>query len=181
MSEDVLRLKERARTRLDEIGDKLVELSRRIHAHPELAFAEHQSARWVAEALEGEGFAVQRGVAGLDTAFVARYGSGPLMLAFCAEYDALRDVGHACGHNLIAAAAVAAGGALAPCADDLEVTVAVIGTPAEEGGAAKQLMLERGAFEGVHAAMMVHPFPREMEAPMTRAARCCGVGLARRP
>ncbi len=79
----------------------------------------------------------------------------------CAEYDALPDVGHACGHNIIAATAVGAGLALASVADELGLTVRVLGTPAEEGGGGKVLMLERGAFAGVHAAMMVHPWPTE--------------------
>ena len=99
----------------------------------------------------------------LPTAFVATVGSGPLTIAICAEYDALPGIGHACGHNVIAAAAVGAGLALAPLADDLGMTVKVIGTPAEEGGGGKILMLERGAFEGVDAAMMVHPAPTEMD------------------
>ena len=83
------------------------------------------------------------------------------MVAICAEYDALPDVGHACGHNIIAATAVGAGLALAAVADDIGLTVRVLGTPAEEGGGGKILMLERGAFAGVHAAMMVHPWPTE--------------------
>jgi amidohydrolase len=94
---------------------------------------------------------------------VATAGSGPLTLAICAEYDALPGVGHACGHNVIAAAGVGAGLALAPLADDLGLTVKVLGTPAEERGGGKCLMLERGAFDGVHAAMMVHPSPIERD------------------
>ena len=95
------------------------------------------------------------------TAFAARTGSGPLHIVVCAEYDALPAIGHACGHNVIAAAAAGAGIALAEVADDLGLTVTVLGTPAEEGGGGKILLLERGAFEGVHAAMMVHPSPYE--------------------
>ncbi len=82
-------------------------------------------------------------------------------MAVCAEYDALPDIGHACGHNIIAATAVGAGLALAAVADDVGLTVRILGTPAEEGGGGKILMLERGAFQGVHAAMMVHPWPTE--------------------
>jgi amidohydrolase len=100
----------------------------------------------------------------MPTAFIARAGSGPLHIAICAEYDALPGVGHACGHNLIAAMAAGAGAALARIADDIGITVSVMGTPAEEVGDAggKILMLERGGFAGVHAAMMVHPAPFEM-------------------
>ena len=78
-------------------------------------------------------------------------------MAVCAEYDALPDIGHTCGHNIIAASSIGAGLALAAVADDVGLSVRVLGTPAEEGGGGKVLMLQRGAFAGVHAAMMVHP------------------------
>lgn len=100
---------------------------------------------------------------GLDTAFVATAGSGPLHLGICAEYDALPGIGHACGHNIIAAAAVGAGLALADVADDLGLTITVYGTPAEEGGGGKIAMLKAGLFDGIHAAMMVHPAPAESD------------------
>jgi amidohydrolase len=134
-------------------------LSHDLHAHPETCFEEHRSAAAVAGMLEG--FEVTPGAYGLPTAFSARAGTGSLVVAICAEYDALPDVGHACGHNVIAACAVGAGLALAEVADDVGLTVVVLGTPAEEGGGGKVLMLERGAFEGVHAAMMVHPWSSE--------------------
>src|SRR5947199_1724144 len=154
------------RERVAASRDRLVALSHRIHAHPELAFEEERAAAWCAEALDAAGFAVERGVGGLPTAFVARAGSGPLHLALCAEYDCLPGIGHACGHNLIAAIAVGAGIAAARVADDVGLTVSVVGTPAEEVGDAggKILLLERGAFAGVHAAMMVHPSPYEASA-----------------
>src|SRR6202453_2372459 len=139
----------------------LLGLSHAIHADPELSFTEDHAARRTVDVLRAGGFAVTEGVAGLPTAFSARAGSGPLVVAICAEYDALPDVGHACGHNIIAATAVGAGLALAPLADQLGLTVLVLGTPAEEGGGGKVTMLERGAFDGVHAAMMVHPWPTE--------------------
>jgi amidohydrolase len=141
----------------------LVELSHRIHAHPELNFEEEWAAAWVAGALSDGGFDVETGVADLPTAFVATAGTGPLTIGICAEYDALPGIGHACGHNIIAAAAAGAGLALRPLVDDLGLTVKVFGTPAEEGGGGKIIMLERGAFAGVHAAMMVHPSPVERE------------------
>jgi len=154
-------VKEAARSTVADRLDALVDLSHRIHGHPETAFTEHRSADAVASALDDGGFEVAEGVCGLPTAFSARAGSGPLVVAVCAEYDALPDVGHACGHNIIAATAVGAGLALAPLADQLGLTVLVLGTPAEEGGGGKVTMLERGAFDGVHAAMMVHPWPTE--------------------
>jgi amidohydrolase len=139
--------------------DRLTGLSHRLHAHPEIAWQETQAAAWVAAELADGGFEVQTGACDLPTAFIARAGSGPLHLGICAEYDALPGVGHACGHNIIAAAAVGAGLALAAAADELGITVTVFGTPAEEGGGGKVFMLERGAFAGVHAAMMIHPGP----------------------
>src|SRR5262249_58730566 len=111
----------------------------------------------------------ERGGCGVPTAFLARAGSGPLHVAICAEYDALPDIGHACGHNLIAALAVGAGLAAAHVADEAGLTVSVVGTPAEESGGGKILLLERGAFDGGHAAMMVHPAPFDMAAPPTLA------------
>ena len=150
-----------ARRVVEGASDDLVGLSHRIHAHPEVMFEEERSSRWVAEVLAEGGFTVELGVCNLPTAFVATAGQGPLTVAICAEYDALPGVGHACGHNLIAAAAAGAGLALAPLADDLGLTVKVMGTPAEEGGGGKILMLERGAFRGVNVAMMVHPAPVE--------------------
>ncbi len=139
--------------------DQLIGLSHRLHAHPEIAWAEERAAAWVAAELAGAGFDVQASACGLPTAFIARSGTGPLHVGICAEYDALPGLGHACGHNIIAATAVGAGLALAAAADDLGLTVTVLGTPAEEGGGGKVYMLERGAFHGMHAAMMVHPGP----------------------
>ncbi|MDP9074427.1 MAG: M20 family metallopeptidase [Actinomycetota bacterium] len=154
-------VKQAAATVIDAAAESLLGLSHRIHAHPELAFAERQSAEWVAAALAEGGMDVVTGICDLPTAFSASAGTGPLHIGICAEYDALPDMGHACGHNVIAAAAVGAGLALAQVADDLGITVTVFGTPAEEGGGGKILMLDRGAFDGVHAALMVHPGPIE--------------------
>lgn len=151
--------KSAARRAVDAAADELVRLSRDIHAHPELCFEEHQAAGWATAMLEGAGFAVERGVGGLDTAFTATAGDGDLVVAFCAEYDALPGLGHACGHNLICGSSIGAGIGLAAVADEVGVTVQVIGTPAEEGGGGKVLLLEAGVFDGVHAALMSHPTP----------------------
>ncbi len=153
--------KEEAALAVDAAAESLVGLSHWIHDNPEVAFEEERSADRVAAALSDGGFDVTTGVCDLSTAFVARTGTGPLHIGICAEYDALPGIGHACGHNVIAAAAVGAGLALARVADDMGLTVSVFGTPAEEGGGGKILMLERGGFEGIHAAMMVHPSPNE--------------------
>lgn len=141
--------------------DTLMALADTLHDDPELAFDEHRAAARVAGALADEGYELQRGLADLPTAFAARTGSGQLHVVICAEYDALPGVGHACGHNLIAAAAVGAGVILAPVADHLGLTVTVLGTPAEEGGGGKVLLLEAGAFDDAHAAIMVHPWPED--------------------
>ncbi len=102
-------MKAKAQERLDRARDDLIELSHRIHAHPELKFEEEQASSWLAALLSDSGFAVERGAYDLPTAFVARAGSGPLHVAICAEYDALPAIGHACGHNIIATAAAGAG------------------------------------------------------------------------
>ena len=139
----------------------LVALSHSVHSTPELCFNETRSAHRVAEAIRDGGLSVTEGVYDIPTAFESRSGGGELVVAVCAEYDALPDVGHACGHNIIAASAVGAGLALAAVADEIGLQVRILGTPAEEGGGGKIFMLERGAFDGVHAAMMVHPWPTE--------------------
>src|SRR5262249_51092499 len=123
-----------ARERFDAARESLIALSHRIHAHPELGFEEERACAWLSEMLTDAGFAVKTGIGGLPTAFVARAGSGPLHLAICAEYDCLPGIGHACGHNIIAAIAAGAGIAAARVADEVGLTISVIGTPAEEGG-----------------------------------------------
>ncbi|MCZ4522174.1 M20 family metallopeptidase [Rhodococcus ruber] len=138
---------------------ELVALSHSIHAEPELAFEEHRSVAKILDTLRAHDFEVETAVAGMDTAFTASFGSGDLVIGICAEYDALPEIGHACGHNIIAASAVGAALALAPVADALGITVRVLGTPAEETGGGKVLMLERGVFDGIGAALMVHPGP----------------------
>jgi metal-dependent amidase/aminoacylase/carboxypeptidase family protein len=122
--------------------------------------------------LERLGYRVDRGCHGLPTAFMASIGTGDLHIGICAEYDALPGLGHACGHNIIASSAVGAAAALAPLVDDFGLTVSIIGTPAEEGGGGKILLLERGAFNGLHAAMMIHPGPTPCPRPHPETRRC---------
>src|ERR1700684_935696 len=157
-------VKAAARERFDGAREELIGLSHRIHAHPELGFEEEQSSAWLCEYLDAAGFSVETGIGDVPTAFHARAGSGPLHIGICAEYDCLPGIGHACGHNIIAASAVGAAVAAAKVADEFGLTISVIGTPAEEVGNAggKILLLERGAFAGIHAAMMVHPAPFDM-------------------
>lgn len=139
--------------------DELIETSRALHANPEIAFAEHKSAALLCGLLERHGLAVRRGVGGLETAFraeMAGRSDGPAV-AFLCEYDALPEMGHACGHNLIGTAGAAAGIGLAAVMRDVPGRLLVIGTPAEEGGGGKKILLEAGVFADVDAAMMFHP------------------------
>jgi amidohydrolase len=139
--------------------ETLIELADTLHANPEIAFEEYESAALLGQVLEQHGFALERGVAGLDTAFVAALegqGGGPTV-ALLAEYDALPGLGHACGHNLIAGAAIGAGLAMQTVMPKLAGTLQIIGTPAEEGGGGKGIMVDRGVFDRVDAAMMFHP------------------------
>lgn len=138
---------------------RLLEVSHTLAAHPEVAWQEHASVALLTTELGAAGFDVTVGVAGLDTAFVATAGSGTRRVAILAEYDALPGLGHACGHNVVAAAALGAARALVAHVDALDLTLQVIGSPAEEGGGGKILMLEAGVFDGLHAAMMIHPGP----------------------
>jgi amidohydrolase len=156
-----------AQERFRQAQDDLIALSHRIHAHPELGFEEEKACAWIAETLSDAGFSVETGICDMPTAFVARAGSGPLHITICAEYDCLPGIGHACGHNIIAASAVGAGIAAARVADEVGLSVSVLGTPAEEAGNAggKILLLERGAFTDAQAAMMVHPAPMDVVDP----------------
>lgn len=155
-------LKQSAAADIDGRRDELVELSLRIHGHPEIAFEEHKSAAALCEFLEANGFAVERGICEIPTAFRATTGSGTPRIAFVAEYDALPGVGHGCGHNIIGTASCAAAIAVkALLADAGGGTVEVIGTPAEEAAGGKVYMIARGAFEGLDCAMMVHPGNRD--------------------
>jgi amidohydrolase len=152
---------------VDACESDLLELARRIHAHPELRFEEHKASAWLSEFVAAKGHHVERGVAGMPTAFQARAGrgAGP-RVAILAEYDALPGVGHACGHNLIATGAVGGFVAAAAAAASSGVAgeVLLLGTPAEEGGGGKIEMLKAGVFEGIDAAMMFHPFDRDLLA-----------------
>ncbi len=133
------------------------ELAKDIHAHPELSFQEHRAAANLTAMFAQQGFAVTEGICDLPTAFEASVGTGNLVVGICIEYDSLPQVGHACGHNLIAGASIGAALSLAPLVDELGITLKAIGTPAEEHGGGKVLMLERGAFDGVGLSLMAHP------------------------
>jgi amidohydrolase len=157
--DDLNALKGRVCGAADAAREELVALSRRIHENPELGLQERRAADWLGGLLRGAGFAVERPVAGLDTAFRAevRGGARRPHVALLAEYDALAGLGHACGHNLICMASVGAAVALRRAVPTLPGTLTVLGTPAEETMGGKVVMVERGVFEGIDAAMMFHP------------------------
>jgi amidohydrolase len=162
MSVDIESLKRRACDQIDSERDALIDLSARIHAHPECKFEETRAAAWLAEYLDGAGYDVQRSAFGLPTAVAARIGTTRPRVAILCEYDALPGIGHACGHNIIAAAGAGAARGLAAVLGDAGGSALVLGTPAEEGGGGKVLMAQAGAFDGVDAAMMVHPAGMEL-------------------
>ncbi len=155
-------LKQRIVAQRERIDDDLIALSNRLHGDPELGWQEHRSSAAVAAVLASHGFAVEQPYLGLETAFRATLGdpeSAGFTVGFLAEYDALPGLGHACGHNLIAAMSAGGAIALAAVADELGIAVEVIGTPAEEGGGGKIELLERGAFTELDLALMAHPAP----------------------
>jgi amidohydrolase len=165
---DLDRAKGRVIEEVESRAEALIETAHRIHSQPELLFEEHMASDLLASALEEAGLDVERAAYGLETAFEARAGSdgdGAPTVAILCEYDALPGIGHACGHNLIAAAGLGAGLAAASVAAGSGGRLRVLGTPAEEGGGGKVLMGDRGAFDGVDAAMMVHPGGIDLTEP----------------
>lgn len=142
---------------IDGMESELLAVSHAIHAQPELAFEEEAASALLAEKVESAGLEVQRSVYGLKTAYATEFGEAGKTLAILSEYDALPGIGHACGHNIIAAAGLGAALALAKLGKKLPGRVRYLGTPAEERGGGKELMAREGAFDGVDAAMMVHP------------------------
>ncbi len=163
-AEPFIDVKERVAAAVEGARDEIIDLSHRIHANPEPAFEEHQAATWVAEALRAHGFTVEHPAGSLATAIRAvrrggRGGDGP-RIGILAEYDALPGLGHGCGHNTMAASGVGAAIALAAIADELPGEIVFLGTPAEERGSGKQIMIDDGLFDGVDAALLYHPCDR---------------------
>ncbi len=154
---DADELKWHVQRQIDTRSDELTELSAKIHENPEPGWKETKAATWLTDYLEQNGFSVERGVYDLQTAFKASYGAGRPEIAFLAEYDALPAVGHGCGHNIIAAAAVGAAVAAKGVAEETGARISVFGCPAEELLGGKVIMVERGAFSEVDAALQVHP------------------------
>lgn len=156
----------------EQLSPAMNDLALSLHQHPELSFAEHRSAAELIKPLREAGFSIETGTGGLETAFRASWkqGTGGPTIAFLAEYDALPELGHACGHNLIGTASVAAALALKAANVEFNGCIEVIGTPAEEDGGGKIIMVEKGVFDDVDAAMMFHPRERNM---VLRGALAC--------
>ncbi|MFW6119470.1 MAG: amidohydrolase, partial [Petrotogales bacterium] len=143
---------------VDNIADDLIELSKKLKENPEIGFEEYKAQKWLTEFLDQKGFKVEKGIAGLETSFRARYicGNGGPKIAFLCEYDALPEIGHGCGHNLIAPSSIGAAVALSTI-KGLSAELLVIGCPGEENGGGKVTLTEKGIFDEVDVAMMVHP------------------------
>ncbi|MCI0545142.1 MAG: M20 family metallopeptidase [Actinobacteria bacterium] len=161
--------KQTATQAFDALADDLVTISHWMYENPELGFAEYESSARLAAFLADNGFVVSRPAYGLETSFEATVGEAGPRVVICCEYDALPEVGHACGHNIIATAAAGAGVALAGLADELGIRVTVLGTPAEEGGGGKVELINAGAFGDAAASMMIHPSPRDQLDPSFQA------------
>ncbi len=161
---EIVEVKQQVCAEVDRLAPLLLDVSHQIHAHPELGFEEHFAHELLTKVLDDQGLDVTRGAYGLQTAFEARCeaGDSPRVAVVC-EYDALPGIGHACGHNIIAAAGLGAGLASAAVAPSVGGRVTIVGTPAEEGGGGKELMLREGAFADADAAMMIHPANHELD------------------
>jgi amidohydrolase len=157
--------KERAKQAVEDARRELVAISLDIHSHPELAMDEKRAVKLLADHVEAQGFTVQRKAYGMPTAFTGEWGEGPVTIAFLLEYDALPEIGHACGHNLIATAGMGAALGLKAALMPSQVRIVVLGTPAEEDLGGKVMLIYRDAFKSVDAALMAHPAPVETEGP----------------
>jgi amidohydrolase len=167
---EIKKLKLKVKDSAESQKQQLIQLSLNIHDNPELGFKEEKASAWLINYLEGSGFHVERGIAGLATAFCATYGQGSPRIALLAEYDALPKIGHGCGHNIIGVSAVGAAVASKSTIDQLGGSIVVMGTPGEEGLGGKIDMVKAGAFKEIDVAMLVHPNTRNM--PTEEALAC---------
>lgn len=144
---------------VDSIKQILADIALDIHSHPETTFQEHRSMEKLTSFLDRNSFSIEKGLAGLPTSFkaVSPNYTGKPTIALLAEYDALPELGHACGHNLIGPASVGAAVAMHHLNFQMDGQLLVLGTPAEEGGGGKITMINHGIFDDVDAAMMIHP------------------------
>jgi amidohydrolase len=178
---EIEKLKLKAKDSVELHRQQLIQLSLNIHDNPELGFEEEKASAWLTSYLEDNGFHLERGIAGLATAFRATYGQGIPRIALLAEYDALPEIGHGCGHNIIATSAVGAAVASKSIIDQLGGSVLVLGTPGEEVSAGKIDMVKAGAFKKIDVAMMVHPNILNMVTIQTLACSTLEVEFFGRP
>jgi len=157
--------KKKIKNTLDELIASLQEVNDWMYENPELGFEEYQTSEYLINYIDSHGIKVNNPVGGLKTAFSATLGSSGPLIVLCVEYDALPEIGHACGHNIIATASIGAGLALKNLVDDLNIRVKILGTPAEEGGGGKIVLLDKGEFEGASCSMMIHPSPYNVANP----------------
>jgi amidohydrolase len=150
---------------LDNIYQSLCDVSDWMYENPELGFEEFETSKYLVNYIESKTSKVSYPVHGLDTAFEITYGTKGPLVVICVEYDALPEVGHACGHNIIATASIGAGIALHNLAEELGIRVKVLGTPAEEGGGGKIILLDNGAYEDASCSMMIHPSVEDVVDP----------------
>ena len=181
MSLEAEKLKLKVKDEVESQRQQLIQLSQNIHDNPELGFEEEKASAWLTSYLEGNGFHVERGIAGLATAFRAKYGQESPTIALLAEYDALPKIGHGCGHNIIAASAVGAGVASKSSVDQLGGSVVVLGTPGEEVFGGKIDMVKAGIFKEIDVAMIVHPNILNMVTLQTLACSPLEVEFFGRP
>jgi amidohydrolase len=171
-------VKARLAAEVDKRRDLLLDVSHQVHAHPELNYEEHFAHELLTQVIEGEGLPVERAAGGIPTAFRAAAGTTGATVAVMCEYDALPGLGHACGHNVIAAAGLGAGLAAAVLADELQGRVVIVGSPAEEGGGGKIKLLEAGMLDGLDAALMIHPADADLASMDTIAVQEVDVAYA---
>ena len=163
---DMHAAKSNASKAVDDLAGDLVRISKEIHGHPELAWKEHHAYSTLVPFVRDHGFSIEEHAYGMETAFRGDWGQGPTTIAICAEYDALPEIGHACGHNLIAAVGVGTAAALTKALDPKDARIVILGTPAEEGNGGKIPMVTNGCFDDVDVAMMAHPGPVDIaDAP----------------
>jgi len=167
---EIEKLKLKVRDGVESQRRQLIQLSLNIHDNPELGFKEEKASAWLTGYLESSGFHVERGIAGLATAFRATYGEVSPRIALLAEYDALPKIGHGCGHNIIGVSAVGAAVASKSIIDQLGGSIVVLGTPGEEVFGGKIDMVKAGIFKEIDVAMIVHPNTRNM--PTEDALAC---------
>jgi len=158
-------IKEEFKSELESLHKSLIEVNDWMYENPELAFEEFETSKYLVNYIKKYDPEVSHPTHGLDTAFEVTFGKDGPLVVLCVEYDALPEIGHACGHNIIATCSIGAGLGLRNLVDQLGIRVKLLGTPAEEGGGGKIILLDNGAFEDAKCSMMIHPGPYDVANP----------------